>query len=359
MRKPRTRDVMEDRRAVPILLEAFCGDELKVAKQLNRDLRFVQRWAARHRAGKGFRNQPGGGRKRGVTGAGIAAAKRMATGRIEMSATKIAQRLHEIGHTKTQVDPTTILRWLKTGRAPVRFLPWVRRHRLTDVHKHKRLSWAREHRAVDWSTVLFTDSHIFQTGKHTGRKRQQRQNARKQRETHATGLKLHVYAGMGARGTTDLYFVTGTAGVQFRSSYTGKICKGVGAEEYCSVIRKNLIPGGRKLFGRADFQVYQDGATAHTARLTRTCWSEYPEVKVIQAAALSPDLNLIENLWQILDRKLDGRQFKSITALKAAAVAAWRSIPVATCQQLVEGMLQRLQKVEANHGGHIERNIYS
>ena len=359
MPKPVTRPVIEDRRAVPLLLKAYGGDKLKVAEHLSRDVRFVQKWDARHRAGKGFGNKPGCGPKRSVTGAGITAAKRMATGRIEKSATKIAQRLQEMGHTKTQVNATTVLRWLKTGRSPVRFLPWVRRHKLTDVHKHKRRNWGREHRTVDWSTVLYTDSHIFQTGKHTGRKRQQRANARKQRETHATGLKLHVYAGMGAGGTTDLFFVTGTTGVQFRSSHTGKICKGVGAEEYCSVIRESLIPCGKTLFGRADFAVYQDGASAHTARLTRTCWNEYPEVNLIQAAPLSPDLNLIENLWQILDRKLDGREFRSVRGLKEAATAAWRSIPTSTCEQLVEGMHQRLQKVEANHGGHIERNIYS
>lgn len=79
----------------------------------------------------------------------------------------------------------------------------------------------------------------------------------------------------------------------------------------------------------------------------------------MQAAALSPDLSLVENQWEILDRKLDGGQFKTIKRLKAAANLAWRSIPVATCQQLVDGMPHRLEKVIAQRGGHTEQNICS
>ena len=67
----------------------------------------------------------------------------------------------------------------------------------------------------------------------------------------------------------------------------------------------------------------------------------------------------IENLREILDRKLDGRSFCSIKALKAVARAAWRGIHLTTCQQLVDGMPHRLQKVKDRQGGHIECNIYS
>ena len=359
MRKPVSRPAIQDRQAVPVLLKAFHGDTIKVAKHLNRCERFVTLWDARSRAGRGFKNKPGCGPKRTVGPAGITAAKRMATNKIEKSAAKIAERLHEVGHTEHQVHPTTVLRWLKSGRVPVLYLPMVRYHRLTPVHKQKRVVWAAENAGQDWENVLFTDSHIYQIGGTTGRKRQQRVTARKTRETTGHGLKLHVYAGMSARGTTDLHFVTGTTGVHFTSPQTGQTCRGVGAQEYCSVIRENLIPGGRRLFDKHGFTVYQDGARAHTARLTRACWAEYPGNPVLQASPLSPDLNLIENLWEILDRKLDGRSFSSIKALKAAARAAWRSIPVATCQQLVDGMPLRLQKVIDRQGGHIERNIYS
>lgn len=359
MRKPVRRTSKQDRQLVPVLLEAYLGDRNQTAEHLGRSLRFVDRWAARYKAGAGFGNAPGCGRKRMISGRGISAAKRMATAKIPRSAKTIAAALKKSKFTKTQANPTTVLRWLKTGRSPVRFLPLVRNHRITAVHKQKRLKWARQNRTIDWDCVLFTDSHIYQAGGTTGRKRQQRVNARKRRQTQAHGLKLHVYAGMSARGVTELRFVTGTSGIHFTSPRTGKICVGLQAEEYCNVIRDNFIPGGRMLFGNSEFTVYQDGAPAHTARLTRTFWSEYPSTEVLQAPPLSPDLNLIENLWGILDNYLDAREFKCMKALKSAATKAWHGITEATCKKLVEGMPKRLRKVIACRGDHIERNIYS
>ncbi len=180
MRKPvQTRTLKQDRELVPILLEAYKGDEGTVAEFLGRGRRFVSTWKLRHEAGLGSGNKPGAGRPRTLSNEAVSAAKRKATGVIAKSATQIAESLFQNELTEHVVHPTTVLRWLKTGRSPVRYLPSIRRHKLTTPDKAKRLRWARRHQGVDWDRVLFTDSHIFQVGQPTARKRQQRVNARK------------------------------------------------------------------------------------------------------------------------------------------------------------------------------------
>ena len=58
--------------------------------------------------------------------------------------------------------------------------------------------------------------------------------------------------------------------------------------------------------------------------------TQYIGVYVLQAAPISPDLTVTENLWTILDTELDGRVFISIKHLQAAARIAWETISV--CQ---------------------------
>ena len=289
----------------------------------------------------------------------VAVAKRKADGVINLPAHEIARHLFQNGLTSRKVHESTILRWLDTGRSPVRNLPLVRKHHLSDAAKAGRLSWAREHRHTDWQNVLFTDSHIFQIGKATARKRLQRVKARKTLTTINYGPKIHVYAGVSVHGLTDLQFVSGTTGYQYTSPRTGKTNKGVSGEEYQHVMAKLFIPEGRRHFSGRDYVLYQDGAPAHRAKSTKIRWSQYRGVAVLQAAAKSPDLNVIENLWNILDSKLDGRVFKSIKHLRAAAKKAWRAISLETCRALVASMAARVEKVIQNDGGHIERNIYT
>jgi len=355
MRKPvPSRAVKQDRLLVPLLFDANDGNVDKVAAILGRCNRFVLTWSTRARRGVG--NAPGAGRPRKLVGEALSLAKRLADGVRPLSSPQIAQRLKQ---RNISVHPVTVLRSLNTGRSPVRFLPVLRRHRLTAHARLRRFTWAQEHRFENWDKVMFTDSHIYQTGGTTARKRLQRVNRRKFRYTTAHGLKIHIYAGLSIHGLTKVHFVSGTTGQRYISPRTGQATRGVQQEEYHEVIRKTLVPEGQRLFRSSSFTVLQDGAPCHTARGTRTVWSEYPDVSLLQAAPKSPDLNLIENIWSILDSQLDGREFRNIRHLKAEAERAWRNIPLETCQQLVDSMQSRLQKVMRLKGGHIERNIYS
>ena len=68
--------------------------------------------------------------------------------------------------------------------------------------------------------------------------------------------------------------------------------------------------------------------------------------------SMSPDLNPIEHLWGILKRKMEVHKVSNIRQLRDVVMEEWRSIPVATCEALVNSMPRRVKAVLDNDGGH-------
>ncbi|KIH59352.1 hypothetical protein ANCDUO_10417, partial [Ancylostoma duodenale] len=87
--------------------------------------------------------------------------------------------------------------------------------------------------------------------------------------------------------------------------------------------------GGAKLES-CRFQKYtiqQDNAAVHANQSTKT-WLMENRMNVMDWPACSSDLNLMENLWAILARKLysDHHQFHSIEELKTAIINARKDV---------------------------------
>ena len=68
----------------------------------------------------------------------------------------------------------------------------------------------------------------------------------------------------------------------------------------------------------------------------------------------SPDLNPIENLWEILDQAAADRKTKSPERLFEVLQDAWNNIPADTLRHLAESMPRRCQEVIAANGNAIK-----
>lgn len=122
----------QDRQLVPILLEVYKGDGGAVAELSGRGRRFVSTWKLRHEAGPDSGNKSGAYTTRTVSGGAVTAGSVKQQGAIPASASQIAESLLNNKLTEHVMHPTTVLSWLKTWRSPVRYLPLIRRHRLTE-----------------------------------------------------------------------------------------------------------------------------------------------------------------------------------------------------------------------------------
>ncbi len=83
-----------------------------------------------------------------------------------------------------------------------------------------------------------------------------------------------------------------------------------------------MLPSADQLFKDADFIFQQDLAPAHTAKSTKS-WLNDRGVGVLDWPVNSPDLNPIENLWDIVKRN---KRPKNADEQKATVKETWASI---------------------------------
>ncbi|XP_062587003.1 uncharacterized protein LOC134248607 [Saccostrea cucullata] len=92
-----------------------------------------------------------------------------------------------------------------------------------------------------------------------------------------------------------------------------------------------------------------DNARPHTARYTRD-WFTQNHVTVMDWPAASPDLNPIENVWQIMKDRVEKIQPDNITDWKVTIMETWMGLDQNYIDSLVESMQRRIAQCIARHG---------
>jgi transposase len=100
------------------------------------------------------------------------------------------------------------------------------------------------------------------------------------------------------------------------------------------------------LLGYGNNFIFQDdGATCHRARNVEQ-WKEANEFKCLKWPPQSPpDLNPIENLWQIVKIELRNKHSHNLRELEQNAKIVWDSVRPESCKKLVKSMPRRIQAV--------------
>ena len=103
------------------------------------------------------------------------------------------------------------------------------------------------------------------------------------------------------------------------------------------------------------FTFKQDGAPAHrSSGAQEWCQRNLPNfIDTDEWPGNSPDLNPIENLFNILDDKVyAATEPQTLETLSNCLKLSWVSIPSDTLRNLIHSMPQRLKAVISNKGGH-------
>ena len=118
------------------------------------------------------------------------------------------------------------------------------------------------------------------------------------------------------------------------------------------ILDNYMLPTLWEQFGAGLFLFQHDCAPVHKARPIKT-WMEEFGVDELDWPAQSPDLNLIEDLWDELEQRLRTRPSgpTSVFDLTNVLLEEWSKIPINTLLNLVDSLPRRVEAVLAAKGG--------
>lgn len=258
--------------------------------------------------------------------------------RIASNASKTSREIQQEAGTSASIR--TVQRVLKSS-------PGLQRRRLkkkpqlTQRHKEKRLEFARTHMTWknEWRDIIFSDEKRFTLDGPDGyafyfHDLRKEEKFLVRRHSRAGGVM--VWGAISYNGQIDLIFISGR--------HT--------SNDYIEVLRSAKLKIIEKMEGH-HWTFQHDHAAVHTARVVKR-WFEDEDIAVLDWPSLSPDLNIIENLWGWLTRRIygSGKQFHTIEELKGAITTAWNEIPLEIIRNLYNSMENRIFEVINRNGGN-------
>ena len=213
---------------------------------------------------------------------------------------------------------------------------------VSNPNKAKRLKFARGYATEPetfWNKVIWSDESKFELFRSKGKVIVWRKNGTAVMPKYLTptvkygGGSVLVWGCMSAAGVGKLVFIDG-----IMDQYV-----------YKTILQRNLIASARKLNIEDDFIFQHDNDPKHTAHSV-TDWLDIHIENVLEWPAQSPDLNPIEHLWDILDKKLRQHAITNIPQLKSVIETEWNEISADETSNLVNSMPRRLQAVRKAKG---------
>ena len=138
--------------------------------------------------------------------------------------------------------------------------------------------------------------------------------------------------------------------------YATRIKRKIDAELYTNILGDKLLKS-LEWFNLNVKNVYfqQNNNLKHVSKLAKK-WFEDQGFKVLEWPAQSPDLNLIEHLWNYLKRKLNKYKIlsKDIHELQKRMKKKWKAISKDVIQNLIASMPRRCAAVVKAKSGHIK-----
>jgi hypothetical protein len=116
------------------------------------------------------------------------------------------------------------------------------------------------------------------------------------------------------------------------------------AKLYVDIINNNLIASAERMGIKDNFIFQSDNDPKHTSRLANK-WFTENKVERLEWSPQSPDLNIIEHLWDELDRSVAKSRRKSIAEFRKALYECWEQIGKEVIDKLIESVPKRLQAV--------------
>lgn len=214
----------------------------------------------------------------------------------------------------------------------------------------KRRHWADDHVdwvEEDWARVIFSDESKFQLFKSDGvqwawfRPGQALDPRFTKKVVKHGGGNIMVWGCITSRGMGQLHKIDGI------------MC----GPDYVKILQKNLPATLRKhklkKTGKDAVIFQQDNDPKHTSRVAKE-WFEAKKFKVLPWPPSSPDMNIIEHVWDQLDHLVRARNPlpRNKDEMWAALQEEWYNFPKERLDKLYESLPRRVAALKTAKGGH-------
>lgn len=214
------------------------------------------------------------------------------------------------------------------------------------VNKKKRLAFARNHinKPIEfWKHIVWSDESKFELFNKKRRLRVWRKSHEGLQDRHLQPSMKHGGGNIMVWGCFSWFGIGNLALVHGIMT----------ADGYIDILCENLEESLLKMGLESNYTFQQDNDPKHTAKKTLGFFRSN-RIKPLEWPPQSPDLNPIENLWAILDNKVEKTGVTNKQTYFSALEKAWNDLDHQHLKNLVESMPKRLQLVIQAKGGHID-----
>lgn len=334
----KTKETTLEERKIIVKLHNDLKSERKIAAIVGKPRTTIHYIISRYNQTGTLNSKPRSGRPPKVTDRLTNAIVREAKVNPKIAATKIATNV--AGSVNIKITPQTVRNILhKKG---LRSRVSRRKFYVSKVNKTKRMKFAVGHAdkpQTYWNKIIWSDESKFELFKSKGKVLVWRENGTALKPKNLTptvkygGGSVMVWGCMSASGVGKLVFID------------GKMDQYV----YKNILEENLLASARKLNIEADWIFQHDNDPKHTARSVKN-WLAANVDSVLEWPPQSPDLNPIEHLWEVLDKKIRKTTISNIAELKTVIQNEWNKISADETSKLVNSMPKRLQAVRKAKG---------
>lgn len=220
---------------------------------------------------------------------------------------------------------------------------------LNDSHKQRRLAFVYKHYQSDISHWVFTDEKRFVLNGIPKKNEFVWTNDTTNEVVYSSAKKygsgyVEVWGAISKFGLPTLYFINRTQTGHFT------------AADFCDKVLETHIPEIVEIFHQQEdptFTFVLDGDGKHNAKIVKNCLHQMVPnfIGPPDWPANSPDLNLIENVWSLMQNNVNARRPRTLDGLQCIIKEEWKKLSLNYINSLYENWQKCCDSVIAAQGG--------